>query len=203
MLKIKNKKGVLGLETVSAVIILLLVLAVIAVASFLALDALLNSGAISTTRTVNNFAGFTNDSFVLNETPTQPATVSGLFGVNYSDLIVVNASDDNLTLSGNFTINLDGAFATVLSGENNGSTISVTASAFTNTVDSDSKVLVSNVTNGTTEFFTSVPTIMTILGAVVIILAVVLIILAVGRISGGASAADLGGGGGGGDSTGL
>jgi len=94
MLKIKNKKGVLGLETVGAVIITLLILAVIAIATFLALDSLANSGALSTTRTVSVFVNFGNDTINLNDTPTQPATVAGLTGVVYTGLLVTNASNN-------------------------------------------------------------------------------------------------------------
>ena len=107
--KMKDKRGVLGLETVGAVIITLLVLAVIAIAVFLALDSLNTAGL------------FTSGSQSANDTTN----------------------------------------------------------------------LIANITSGTTDFFSNIPTVMTILGAVVIILAVVLIILAVGRISGGARATQL------------
>ena len=105
----KDKRGVLGLETVGSVIITLLVLAVISIAVFLALDSL---------------------------------NTAGLFTAG--------------SQSANDTTNL-----------------------------------INNITSGTTDFFSNIPTVMTILGAVVIILAVVLIILAVGRISGGARATEL------------
>ena len=46
--------------------------------------------------------------------------------------------------------------------------------------------VINNVTSGTVDFFKNIPTVMTILGAVVIILAVVLILVAVGRFTTGA-----------------
>ncbi len=45
----------------------------------------------------------------------------------------------------------------------------------------NTNLIISNITYGTTQFFTNIPTIFTILGAVVIILAVSLILVAVGR----------------------
>lgn len=199
MRSIRDKRGILGLETVGAVIIMLLILAVIAIAAFLALDSLLNSGAVSTTRLVNNFAGFGNETITLNDTPTQPATVNGLVGITYTNLIVSNATNntlaDTVVTTGNFTVNVDGALTTTGFAPFNGTTVNVSASSFTNTIPSYEVDLVGNVTNGTAEFFANIPTVMVILGAVVIILAVVLIILAVGRISGGARETDLGGGG--------
>ncbi len=191
---IKDKRGVLGLETVQQVIILLLVLAVLAVASFLALDALLNSGAVTTTRIANNFGGFTNESITLSDFPNRTSSISGLLGVVYTGTIVINDSDVSIAAA-NYTIDTDGFFTTV-TDEFNGSIINISVTSFTNTINSDSTNLVSNVTSGTAQFFENIPTIMVILGAVVIILAVVLIILAVGRISGAGRASDLDGGGG-------
>lgn len=96
-----DKRGVLGLETVGSVIITLLVLAVTAIAVFLALVSLQNANLFTT----------------------------------------ASASANNT----NYIIN--------------------------------------NITGGTTTFFNNIPTIMTILGAVVIILAVTLILFAVYRFS--------------------
>lgn len=96
-----NKKGVLGLDTVGAVIVFLLILSVTAIAVFLALNALQNAGL------------FTTGS--------------------------ANANNTNNVIN--------------------------------------------NVTSGTVNFFTNIPTIMTILGAVVIILAVALILYAVSRFA--------------------
>lgn len=107
--KLRDKSAVLGLDTVQAVIVTLLVLAVVAIAVFLALVSLQGAGL------------FTAGSQAANDT-------------------------DNI---------------------------------------------INNITSGTTDFFENIPTVMTILGAVVIILAVVLIIVAVGRIRAGADNANL------------
>jgi len=96
-----DKRGVLGMEDVKAVMLFLLVLAVVAIALFLALTNLNSAGLFT--------AG------------SQPAN--------------------------------------------------------------DTSNIINNITSGTTNFFKNVPTIFTILGAVVIITAVILILIAVQRIS--------------------
>lgn len=49
----------------------------------------------------------------------------------------------------------------------------------------DTNLIISNITTGTTNFFSYIPTIFTILAIVVIILAIALILFAVNRFSGG------------------
>ncbi len=49
----------------------------------------------------------------------------------------------------------------------------------------DSTFIVNNVTSGVTEFFSQVPTFMTLLGVVVLILIIAIVIVAVGRFEGG------------------
>jgi len=51
----------------------------------------------------------------------------------------------------------------------------------------DSTHIVNNVTTGTTNFFSQVPTFMTLLGVVVLILIIAIVIVAVGRFEGGGS----------------
>lgn len=97
----KSKKGVLGLDDVKSVMLTLLVLAVVAIALFLALVNLQNAGLFTTGSQAAN----------------------------------------------------------------------------------DTNLVINNITRGTTQFFGNVPTIFTVLGAVVIITAVVLIIVAVTRIN--------------------
>jgi len=99
--KKKSRKGVLGMEDVKSTMLFLLVLAVVAIALFLALT--------------------------------------------------------NLQSAGLFT----------------------TGSQAANDTDS----VINNITSGTTNFFKNVPTVFTILGAVVIITAVILILIAVSRIN--------------------
>ena len=65
----KDKKGILGLDTVKSVIISLLVLAVISIASFLALTSLQNAnifpaGSISANQTSNIIANITTGTAV-------------------------------------------------------------------------------------------------------------------------------------------
>ncbi len=100
-LRMKNRRGVLGLDTVRDVMIFLLVLAVITIAVFLAL---------------------------------------------------VSLQDANLFTPGS-------------------------------QADNDTTNIINNITTGATDFFVNIPTVFTILGAVVIILAVTLILFAVARFS--------------------
>lgn len=51
------------------------------------------------------------------------------------------------------------------------------------TAANNTNFIINNITSGTTAFFTNIPTVFTILGAVVIILAVTLILFAVNRFS--------------------
>ena len=75
-LKLKDKRGILGLDTVKAVIITLLTLAVIAIACFLALVSLQNANIFTTGSTaanqtnyiINNITGGTTAFF--NNVPT-------------------------------------------------------------------------------------------------------------------------------------
>ena len=60
----------------------------------------------------------------------------------------------------------------------------------------DTDIIINNITTGTTNFFGNIPTVFTILGAVVIILAVTLILFAVNRFSQGSGAGSNVGGGG-------
>lgn len=55
----------------------------------------------------------------------------------------------------------------------------------------DTNLVINNITTGTTQFFANIPTVFTILGAVVIILAVTLILFAVNRFSAGSGAGSL------------
>lgn len=100
-----DKRGILGLDTVKAVILALLTLAVIAIAVFLALTSLQNSNI------------FTASSVSANNTNS----------------------------------------------------------------------LIGNITYGTTQFFTNIPTFMTLLGVVVLILIIAIVIVAVSKFSGGRS----------------
>lgn len=191
--RIMNKKGVLGLDTVQAVIVVLLVLAVVAIATFVALTSLVGpTGAVSDTKQSSNQA-LTNETITLNSTGDIPTTVSGnRIPITYTNLIVTNETGGEVIQSGNFTTTSGGFFlsASGAAGDYNETEINVSG-IFTFTTDSDSQNLVSNVTTGTADFFDNIPTIMTILGAVIIILAVVLIILAVGRIRAGSKEAGL------------
>lgn len=182
-----NKKGVLDLDMVGKVIVALLILSVISIAMFLALTTISSSSIISQTKTIgaDGQQRFVNNTINLTNAGNIPAAVSGFSGVVLSSVIVTNASSGFLVPVGNYTvtgstINASGAAGNPFVSNN----VNVSAT-YTYTASSDTVNLVANVTNGTTGFFNNIPTIFTILGAVIIILAVTLILYAVSKFSNG------------------
>lgn len=178
-----KNKGQIGLDTVQVFIVTLLILGVMAIALFIGLNQLINSGAVGTTAESSKQT-LSNETITLidNSTGGIPSTVDGQrVPITYYGLILTNSTSGVVVASGNFTTNSNGTFFSSPTSGYNNTNVNVSGQ-FTYTVNSNSQAVVSNVTSGTTGFFTNIPTVMTILGAVVIILAVVLIIGAVGRI---------------------
>lgn len=175
-----NKKGVLNLEAPRAVMIFILTLAVIAIAIFLGLTQLVNTTPALNTRTITGNS-FSNNTIRLNDTAQTPAAVAGLRNVVLSSVTVTNATGGPIIQAGNYTIS-GGTFIAAIPSQYNGTNVNVSA-AYTNDVNADGLNIVNNVTTGTTGFFTNIPTVFTILGAVVIITAVSLILFAVNRFT--------------------
>lgn len=198
--KQETKKGLMGgLQTVGAVIIAFLVLAVIAIAAFLALNSLNNSNILSQTQTVglDGSQKFINNSFKLNATATAPANISALpasaTDISYNGLLVVNATGGETINPGNFTVDSLGRFINSTNGQYGNQTINVSVNYYTYKMPSNALNVINNVSYGTVNFFTNIPTIFTILGAVIVVLAVALILYAVSRFAGGAERETSGG----------
>lgn len=166
------------METVGAVLVFFLLLAVIAIAMFVALPAISSENLIPR----NNLTGtFSNETITLNDTGDTPASVASLTDVSLTVTTVTNATGGEVIQSGNYSIS--GGTFTVVEPEYNGSSVNV-SSNFRYTDESDAVAVSNNVTSGVADFFASIPTVFVILGAVVIILAVSLILFAVSRFSG-------------------
>lgn len=172
----QNKKGQVngGLQMVGAVLIAFMVLGVIAISIFLALTPLISTSIIP--NKVVPQAQFGNETINLTTAGNAPASVSGLSGVILFDLVVTNASSGETVEAANFSVT-GGVLANIT--QEFGDTFVNVSATFTHTVNSDAVVLVNNVTEGTTLFFTNASAIFSILGAVIIILAIGLIIFAV------------------------
>ncbi len=179
---IKNRKGQMNdmLRTVAAVFIILLTLGVTVIAFFIALDAVSGENIIARRATVTSFI---NSTVNLTHTTTTISAVANLTDVVLENIIVTNANGTAVEeiFAGNFTISANQitASATVDTAYNQ-SNVNVTAVA-RHTVISNAKLLSQNATSGTLNFFTAIPSIMNILGAVIIIMAVVLMVIVVMR----------------------
>ncbi len=170
----QNRKGQGSLETVGAVLIAFMVLAVIAIAIFLALTPLISTDIIPNKAVPQQQFG--NETINLTTAGEAPASVENATGVVLFDLVVTNASSGETVEAANFSVT-GGVLANIT--QEFGDTFVNVSATFTSTTISDAVVLVNNVTEGTTLFFTNASSIFSILGAVIIILAIGLIIGAV------------------------
>lgn len=184
-----GRRGMLGLDRVKAVMVMVLLLAVIAIAMFLGLNAIIDSNTSLQTRTIGDNQ-FNNQTITLNQTGTLPAALVGRTSPVLSNIIMSNGTAQVVITAGNFT-QTGGVFTIVQSAGNqfNNTAVNVSA-AFTYTVPADAVNVRANITTGVVGFFLNVPTIFTVLGAVMIILVVSLILVAVSRF-GQASGAQL------------
>ncbi len=179
-----NKKGILGLETVRVVIVTLLVLAVTAIAVFLALVSLQSSDLFTDdslgTLSINESVGPVNETGVDFGNNTLASAVCTI-------TLVLNATDDIVIDAGNYTqTNCNIAYSAAADSSFNNTlweVSSTTAYTQTSQVESDTDSIVNNITNGTTQFFANVPTYMILLGVVVLLLIIAIILVVVSRFA--------------------
>jgi len=180
----RDKKAMMGLDTVKVVLVVLLTLGVIAIAMFVALTSLqpaVESLDRSNTGTVTNES--TTKAMNYTWTYTFNTSISGQRNPTCTITSVINGTDGVSINSGNYTV------PSTLGGCN--IKASTPSAGFNSTVwkvsytyvyaSPDSYNAVSNITNGSVNFFKQIPTVFTILGVIVIILAVGIIIVAVMR----------------------
>jgi len=190
----KEKKGIMGLDNVKAVILTLLIAAVMVIAMFAILVPLRTS-----VENIDNQA-----LTVINETPITP-TDAGVVLVHNPNTernavctitAARNASQAAVIAASNYNVSRCRLANTT-------STFSDRAWNVTYTVNYDNpqtNSLVENTTLGPINFFTNVPTFFTLLGVIVLVLIIAIIIIAVSRFAagGGISAGGMGRGTGGG-----
>ena len=186
----KQRQGVLGLDTAKAVIVSFLILAITGIAIILALTSLQTAGS-STIDTssirleVINESDYKDPAFI-NRTGY---TLSG-YNSSWSGITLIqlwNSTDEGGTLDGNWNYTLLLENATIIDGivynatteEYQNVSISYYYSHSFNNGRTNS--IVGNVSGGIVTFFGSTGTIFSILIVVVIILAISIIIWAVGR----------------------
>jgi len=173
-----NKKGIIGLDTVKAVMVTILALAIIGVAIVIVLTTLDESDIVRDSKSETN----------LNDTLTTVSEIGEYF-TNYSlesasctVTYVQNETSGGVINSGNYTTNncwiqFSGADLTY---NNSNWNVSYTYTYDVNYVEG----IKENVTEGIVDFFSNTTTIFAILVVVVIILAITIIIVAVSRFSG-------------------
>ena len=183
-MKIKNRNGVLGLETAKQVMITFLVLAVIGLSTILALSALndgvgdsIDNEARTSTLTAENetITWLNSTGFTLAQFNSTNSVYTITFAYNSTD--GTGFEIGNVTLSSGVVTN---ASATVWEGDDSvllSYTYTHAYTEDTGKVDS----ITGNVSGGLETFFGSTGTIFSILVVVVIILAISIIIWAVGR----------------------
>ena len=175
----KSKKAILGLDTVRLVMLAILSLAIIGVAIFIVLDAIVDSDtSIKTTVFINEVTTS------MNETGYNLAGSLGRANCAGTIVRVINTSGEvidpaNYTIAGCFfnvtPANIGTIYYNISFWELNGSY----------TDNEDAHLIFRNITVGTNNFFGNVPVFFTLLAVVVIILIISIVIIAVNRFGGG------------------
>ncbi len=180
MRKLKeDKKGILGLETVRVVIVTLLILAVITIASFLALTSLqtpIDTIDAQSATITNESGGFIN---ITGYTLTD-ATKFGFKSPVITLVVNTTANDGTVVLSGNYTVDADGIVTNASVTNYASVNISYTYS-FLGDASEQTTRITGNMTSGTTQFFANVPTYMILLGVIVLLLIIAIVLVVVGR----------------------
>ncbi len=178
----KQRNGVLGLDTAKSVIVTFLILSVTGIAVLLALTSL-QSATTATVDTTTVGLSTTDYNAWLNITG-YPLTRVNSSNSQYTLLLIKNATTAgagtyNWTIGlGNATVNSAGLVTNLSTAYPN---VSITYE-YVNTYSSGrTSAITNNVTTGIESFFASTGTIFSILIVVVIILAISIIIWAVGR----------------------
>ena len=177
-MRFKNKEGVLGLDTVKAVMISFLVLAVIGIAVILSLTSIqdgvasvvdLRTQSLSVTNETGGFLNLTGYTLDVVNSSNSAYTITSAF----------NATSDTIILAGNYTVSSAGVLtnATVTNYADVLVSYTYTNAFSLNRVGA----ITGNVSDGLVTFFSSTDTVFAILIVVVIILAISIIIWAVGR----------------------
>ena len=176
-----RRKGILGLETVRAVIMALLILGVLTIAVLLALVSIspvLDNTTRNTVRVINE-SGFHNSTVYRITTENSGQVGFGGFVLE----LAFNTSDSTTIDPANVTLGAAGTFTATTGLVNTNSTDVQYTYLYTFRPES-AGLITRNISSGTARFFQNVPTFMILLGVVVILLIIGLVIFAVNRFSG-------------------
>ena len=179
----KNKRGVLGLDTAKRFILIILIVSVIAFAMIVAL--------VSLRDTAENVEPTTTNT-ILNETLTAPndtvVTPTSVTGTEQRKRSCTLTSVNNLSggediLSTNFTFDTSLCTLIMIGGTYNATDVNI---SFTNTflTSNDANEILLNVSGGTLDFFNNTSTWFSLLSVLVIMLVIALVIMAVNRFGG-------------------
>jgi len=189
----KSKRGILGLDTVKTVIVAILILAVTAIAVFAALVPMEEAAQTQfTTSDITPNETMTTVTNATNETVANNGLAN--FIMTPSSVVCVNSSGGGIVPTNNYTAFSDGniiSIAPACAGINGDTTGSGFCGwdwnctyGYQYTSNNDAALITDNMTSGTTNFFSQVPTFMTLLGVVVLILIIAIVIIAVGKFEG-------------------
>ena len=182
--KIKNRKGILGLDTSTKFILALLILGVIGFISVLALNNLsdIDIGGNIETVTIGTFK---NNSVNITSLGAVPANITGLpltLSLSLTNIVVTaNNTINNLTSTvdlANFTINSTGGFTNASANPYFDRLVNITG-LLSYTIPGDARELNANVTRGIDELFTNSTTWFSLIAIVIIILIIAVVIIAV------------------------
>lgn len=182
----KNKRGVLGLDTATAFVIAIMILAIMTFVSIIVVGSLNDSSAAAQTVT----GTVVNESFtLLNQTANSSATLLALDGtVTLSNVLLVNTTGSFIQAP-NYTVVGRNVLGATDAGDFIGQVVNISAD-FSNT-NSQFKDISRNVTAGYAELFTNATTWFSLLGVVILILIIGLVIIAVRRFDQGANSTGL------------
>lgn len=175
-----DKKGVLGLDTVKAVMLVLLTLGILLVVSVLILTLLGNSAENAE---IKKTGSGTNETITLNASVTDYLAPVYLRNCEATVAYISNNSNvASILTSGNYTQSGCGITSTSAASLYEGQTVNVT---YTYTYNSNNtNMVVTQTTKGAGVFFTYAPTFFILLAVVVLILIIAIVIVAVQRFGG-------------------
>ena len=182
---IKDNRGILGLNTVKAFIVVLLALAIIGVVTLIVLGALSEESLIAGTRATNTGVNF-NETFT-NATQLNNLSVSTANSFRSpicTNHIFTNATGGGLITLANVTLTDNGCqWLGLQVSEFKNNPWNVTY-AFSDKGPSGVEDITTNVSTGIVAFFTNSATFFSLLAVVVIILIISLVIVVVNRFGG-------------------
>jgi hypothetical protein len=184
----KRVKGILGLNTVKAFIVVLLALAIIAVVTLIVLGQLASESLISQVGVTVSNSTYNITLTSMNETAQDILAYSAYNSPACTNHLVTNSSDGELLTSGNYTLTNNGCSiaSSADAGVWNNTIVNVSYDFSYRRRDQIGNV-VQNTSTGITSFFGNSITYFALLGVVVIILIISLVVVVVNKFGGSGS----------------